>query len=110
MHWKRGRKSARQAVGDSAKSTATSASVGAITAGVLAVVPLGPLAVPVAVGGTMLWAGNSIVRLASAAKHDLMLDELRVFFCKDKDCRLEYAQAMVDASQLQNSLEEEADE
>ena len=105
LHWKRGRKSGAQAATDAAKNTATSAGVGAIAAGALTFVSLGAIATPIAAVGALWWTGGAIHRIHHAAKHDLPLDQFRVFFCKDKDCRIEYAETLVDASRGQGSLE-----
>lgn len=106
LHWKRGRKTGNQAVKDAAKSAATTAGIGVVAADGLTFVSLGPLAAPLAAGGTLWWVSGSVHRIYKAAQQDLPLDGFRVFFCKDRDCRLQYAQAVVDASSPPESVKE----
>ena len=43
-------------------------------------------------------AGTSIYRIAKAAQHDLPLDELYIHFCKKRNCKTEFAQALTDSA------------
>ena len=105
-HWKRGRKSAGQAVKDSAKSTAGAGAVGAgVTATALGVSKgaamvgisptLGPAGPPLAVAGVALMVGATAYRIIKASKRDLPLDEYRLFLCKDTDCKNRFAWAAI---------------
>ena len=105
FHWKRGRKSGRQAAKDAAKDVSVTAAVGATTAGALTGagamglgLSLGPFGVPLMIAGGTMLVGNSMFRLAKAARHELPLDEYLVFFCKDGVCKLLYAQAITAAA------------
>ena len=98
FHYKRGRKSGQQATKDVAKSTVTAAGFGIATAGVTKGaamagigLSLGPLGTPLMIGGGALLAGSAIYRIAKAAKRDLPLDEYRVFFCDNSQCRIKFA-------------------
>lgn len=98
LHYKRGRKTRRQAVNDTAKSTANAAAIGTATAGVAKVaamagvcLSLGALGPPVMIAGGVLFAGATIRRIHKAAKHDLPLDEFRIFLCKGGPCRNTFA-------------------
>ena len=101
LDWKRDRKTGKEAVVDATKSTATAAGLGAaVTAGATVAatagvgLSLGPLAVPVAVGGGVLLVGTTVYRVARAASRDLPLTEFRVFFCKNRECQTGFAQTM----------------
>ena len=102
FHWKRGRKSRSQATKDAAKDVAVAGVAGAgatvVAAGVAkgaALVgvglSLGPLGIPVAIGGGALLAGVAVRRVVKAAKRDLPLDEYQMFFCKGKRCKTRFA-------------------
>lgn len=98
LHYKRGRKTRKEAAADAAKSTALAGGIGAavgVGAKVAAMagvgLSLGPLAVPVAIGGGMLLAGTTAYRVARAASRDLPLAEFRVFFCKNRECPTGFA-------------------
>ena len=102
LHYRRGRKTRRQAVNDTAKSTANAAAIGAATAGVVKVaamagvgLSLGALGPPVMIAGGVLFAGATIRRIHKAAKHDLPLDEFRIFLCKEGLCRDAFAREIV---------------
>lgn len=80
------------------KSTAGAAAIGAATAGAVKVaamagigMSLGALGPPVMIAGGALFAGATIRRIHKAAKHDLPLDELRMFLCKEGACRDAFA-------------------
>ena len=102
FHWRRGRKSGRQAVGDAAKNTAGAGAVGVGTtvavagvakgAALVGISPaLGPAGPVLAGAGIVLMGGTVAYRLIKAAKRDLPLDEYRLFFCKDTDCKTKFA-------------------
>ena len=87
------------------KDVSVTAAVGATTAGALTGagamglgLSLGPFGVPLMIAGGTMLVGNSMFRVAKAARRDLPLDEYLVFFCKDGDCKLLYAQAITDAA------------
>ena len=110
LHWKRGRKSGQQAVKDAAKDVTLAGAVGATTAGVMTGacamgvgLSLGPFGVPLMIAGGTILVGNGILRIAKAAQLDLPLDEYLVFFCKDSDCKLLYAQTVTDAGMRPDS-------
>lgn len=109
LHWKRGRKSGKQAAKDAVKSTTGAGAVGVGTTAAFAGVakgatiagvglPLGPLGTPLMVVGGGVFVGSTIYRIYKAAKHEMPLDELCVFFCKDRDCRRQYARRLSDTS------------
>ena len=105
LHYRRGRKSRSQAVKDTTKSTANAAAIGAATAGVAKVaamagvgLSLGALGPPVMIAGGVLFAGATIRRIHKAAKHDLPLDEFRIFLCKEGLCRDAFAREIVTAA------------
>ena len=102
FHWRRGRKSGRQAAGDAAKNTAGAGAVGVGTtvavagvakgAALVGIPPaLGPAGPVLAGAGIVLMGGTVAYRLIKAAKWDLPLDEYRLFFCKDTDCKTKFA-------------------
>ena len=93
LHWRRDRKSGKQAIKDTASKTGATAGVSGLVGITTFLLPisLGPLAMPVAILGGTVWAGNSIYRVAKAAKLDIPLDEYRVFFCSERACRSEFA-------------------
>ena len=77
LHYRRGRKTGGQAVGDAARSTATAAGVGVATA--VAVkgaaiagigLSLGPFGPPLMVAGGVVFVGNGIYRVGKAAKRN----------------------------------------
>ena len=103
FHWKRGRKSGRQAAGDAAKNTAGAGVVGvgatvavagvAKGAALVGISPtLGPAGIPLAIAGGALMVGTAGYRLIKAAKRDLPLEEYHLFFCKDSSCKTRFAQ------------------
>ena len=109
FHWRRGGKSLGQATKDSAKSTVGAGAVGAgvtvATAGVakgaalVGISPtLGPAGTPLAIAGVGLMVVSSGHRLIKAARRDLPLDEYRLFFCKDADCKTRFAQDVTNAA------------
>ena len=98
LHWKRGRKSGRQATRDAAKSVGVAGGVGAAGAAVLGGVSLGPFGVPLMVGGIALFAASGVVRIVKAAKHDLPLDEYRLFFCRYGGCKTSFARDITEAT------------
>ena len=109
FHWRRGRKSLGRATADSAKSAAGAGAVGmgvtAATAGVakgatmVGVSPtLGPAGVPLAAAGAVLVVGATTYRIFKAANRDLPLDEYRLFFCRDSDCKSRFAQDLTNAA------------
>ena len=92
LHVKRGRKDSAQAIKDTAKNTAKTVVVaGALAAGLTFAPPLGVFAAPIVVTTTAVGATSTVNRLYQAGKRDLPLAQFRVFFCKDSDCRVEYA-------------------
>ena len=110
MHYKRGRKTGGQAVKDTTKSTAGAAAIGVATAGAVKVaamagvgLSLGALGTPVMIAGGLVFAGTAIRRVHKAAKHDLPLDELRVFICKDGSCTSAYAQEVTASESMGNT-------
>ena len=101
LHWKRGRKSGEEATKDAAKNVATAGGVGVATFGVAKIaamagvgLSLGPLGTPVAVVsvGLLVWGGA--YRIYKASKHDISLDEYRIYFCKDRDCKTKFARRL----------------
>ena len=105
FHWKRGRKSGSQAMKDATKEVSVSAAVGATTAGAMTAaaamgvgISLGPFGVPLMIAGGTILVGRGWSRIAKAAQRDLTLDEQLIFFCKDEDCKLLYAQAVTDSA------------
>ena len=52
---------------------------------------LGPAGPVLAGAGIVLMGGTVAYRLIKAAKRDLPLDEYRLFFCKDTDCKTKFA-------------------
>ena len=109
FHWRRGRKTGGQAAKAAAMSTAGAGVVGVgATAGAAAIAQgatlvgisptLGPAGVPLAVAGGLLLVGTSAHRLIKAAKRDLPLDENRLFFCKDSDCKTRFARDIIEAA------------
>ena len=99
LHWKRDRKSGKQAIKDTASKTGVTAGVSGLVCLTTFLLPisLGPLAAPVAILGGTVWAGNSIYRVAKAAKLDIPLDEYRVFFCGERACRSEFAHTVTNS-------------
>ena len=91
LHWKRGRKSGRQATKDAAKSVGIAGGVGAAGAAVLGSVPLGPFGIPLMVGGIALFAAGGVARIVKAAKRDLPVDEYLIFFCSYGSCKTNFA-------------------
>ena len=105
LHYRRGRKSRRQAAQDIAKDTSIAAGVGVATWGVaqgaamVGISPtLGPAAPAVAAAGVTVVVGTAAYRLYKAAKRDLPLDEYRVYFCKETNCRKKYARQVTRAA------------
>ncbi len=105
FHYRRGRKSSKQAAKDTAKSTATAAGVGVATAGVAKGaamaglgLSLGPFGTPVMIAGGIVLAGSAFYRINKAAKRDLPLDEYRVFFCKNSQCNTRFARELTDSA------------
>ena len=101
FHWKRRRKSGRQAASDAAKSTVGAGAVGAAaTAGTVGVskgaaalglsLKLGPAGIPLAIAGAALMIGSTAYRLYRATRQHMPLDEYYLYFCR-LDCRIEYA-------------------
>ena len=110
LHYRRGRKTGGQAVKDTTKSTAGAAAIGVATAGAAKVaamagvgLSLGALGTPVMIAGGLVFAGTAIRRVHKAAKHDLPLDELRVFICKDGSCTSAYAQEVAASESVRNT-------
>ena len=99
LHWKRARKSGKQAIKDAASKTGVTAGVSGLVGVTTFLLPisLGPLAMPVAILGGTVWVGNSIYRVAKAAKLDIPLDEYRVFFCSERACRSEFAHTVTNS-------------
>ena len=99
LHWKRDRKSGKQAIKDTASKTGVTAGVSGLVCLTTFLLPisLGPLAMPVAILGGTVWAGSSIYRVAKAAKLDIPLDEYRVFFCSERACRSEFAHTVTNS-------------
>ena len=50
-----------------------------------------PLGTPVMIAGGLVFAGTAIRRVHQAAKHDLPLNEVRIFICKEESCRRAFA-------------------
>ena len=104
FHYRRGRKTRGQAVKDTTKSTANAAVIGAAFAGAAKVaamagigLSLGAFGPPVMIAGGVIFAGAAVRRIHKAAKHDLPLDELRVFLCKEGPCKDVFAREIVAA-------------
>lgn len=98
LHFRRGRKSGKRAAEDTVKSTAIAAGTGTAAAitmkgAALAGIGLsfGPFGTPLAIVGGTLFAGNIIYRITKAARHDLPLDEYRIYFCKNNLCKNRFA-------------------
>ena len=98
LHYRRGRKSGKQAAEDTAKNTAIAAGTGTVAAiamkgAALAGLGLsfGPFGAPLAIVGGTLLAGNIIYRIAKAARRDIPLDEYRIYFCKNNLCKNSFA-------------------
>ncbi len=119
LHWRRGRKSGKQAVKDTAMSATSAGAMGVgITAAFAGIakgvamagvgLSLVPLGTPLMVAGGGMLVSSAIHRIYKAAKRDLPLDQFRAFFCKDRDCRLQYAQAMVAATPTVSDEERDA--
>lgn len=107
LHWKRGRKSGKQAVKDTAKDTGIAAGVGIAAAGVVkgaalagVGVSLGPLGTPLMIAGGGLMVAAAASRLIKAGKHDMPLDEYYIHFCKGKACKTEFASEITKAAKL----------
>ena len=105
LHYKRGRKSGKQAAQDVAKDTSIAAGVGVATWGVAQGAAmagigfsLGPAGTPLMIAGGGLMAGTGAYRLYKAAKRDLPLDEYCVYFCKKTSCRKKYARQVTRAA------------
>ena len=96
FHCRRGRKTSRQATQDAVKSTAVATGAGAATSAILPLIlpSLGPVGLPLMIAGGALWVGTTVHRVASAARHDLPIAELYVFFCKNRDCHIGFALAV----------------
>lgn len=106
LHYRRGRKTGGQAVKDTTKSAAGAAAIGVATAGAAKVaamagvgLSLGPLGTPVMIAGGLVFAGTAIRRVHKAAKHDLPLDEIRIFICEEESCRRAFARKMETATE-----------
>ena len=99
LHWKRARKSGKQAIKDTASKAGATAGVSGLVGITTFLLPisLGPLAMPVAILWGTVWAGNSIYRIANAAKIDIPLEEYQVFFCSERACRSEFAYAIANS-------------
>ena len=98
LHYRRGRKSGKQAAEDTAKNTAIAAGTGTAAAIAMKVAALaglglsfGPFGAPLAIVGGTLLAGNIIYRIAKAARRDIPLDEYRIYFCKNNLCKNSFA-------------------
>ncbi len=111
LHYKRGRKSRKQAAQDIAKDTSIAAGVGVATWGVAQGATmagfgfsLGPYGTPLMIAGGGLMAGSAIHRIYKAAKRDLPLDEYRVYFCKNANCRKKYARQVTKAVRGRSSF------
>ena len=98
LHYRRGRKSGKQAAEDTAKNTVIAAGTG--TAAAIAMkgaalaglgLSFGPFGAPLAIVGGTLLAGNIIYRIAKAARRDIPLDEYRIYFCKNNLCKNSFA-------------------
>ena len=50
-----------------------------------------------------MFAGTAIRRVHKAAKHDLLLDEIRIFICKEESCRRAFARKMETATEQESS-------
>lgn len=100
LHWKRGRKTGSKAAKDAISSSAITAGVGGAVGAAMVLTPLslGPLGVPVTITSGVMLAGTSIYRVAKAAQHDLPLDELYIHFCKERNCKTEFAQALTNSA------------
>jgi len=110
LHFRRGRKTGGQAVKDTTKSTASAAAIGVATAGAAKVaamagvgLSLGVLGTPVMIAGGLVFAGTAIRRVHKAAKHDLPLDELRIFICTEESCRRAFARKMAAPPEQESS-------
>ncbi len=99
LHYRRGRKSRQQAAKDAGFDTAKAGAFGVgvwgLSTGAQAIgvgIPLGPFGVPLQIAGVTLIAGTAAYRIHKAWQHDLPLDEYRIFFCKDTDCKDQFAE------------------
>lgn len=105
LHYKRGRKTGKEAAIDTTKSTAAAAGVGAAVAvgakvAVGAGLSMGPFGTPVVVGGVAVLAGTTVYRIAKAAKRDIPLDEYYIFFCKKQNCKTEFSQSLTNSASV----------
>ena len=105
LHWKRGRKSGKQAVKDAAKDTGVAAGVGIAAAGVVKGaamagigVSLGPLGTPLMIAGGGLMVAAAAHRIIKAGKRDMPLDEYYIHFCKETDCKTKFAAEITQAA------------
>ena len=96
FHWKRGRKTGSKAAKDAVGSAAVTAGVGGVVGAAMVLTPLslGPLGVPAAIVSGVVLAGTSIYRVAKAAQYDLPLDEFHIHFCKERNCKTEFAEGL----------------
>ena len=102
LHCRRGRKTSGQAAKDTTKSTANAATIGVATAGAVKVtamagvgLSLGALGTPVMTSRGIVFARRAIRRVYKAAKHELPLDEFRIFFRKEGSCRYSLVREVV---------------
>lgn len=91
LHYRRGRKSRKQAAKDAATSTAVAGGIGAVvaagaqTAAMTGVgLAIAPFATPLLICGGVLAVGSAAHRIATAAKSGL--DEYRIYFCDHERC------------------------
>ena len=98
LHWKHNRKSGKQAATDTAKSVGVAGGVGAAGAAVLGGLPLGPLGLPIMVGGIVLFAAGGVTRIVKAGRHDLPLDKYHMFFCDSGRCKSNFAREITKAA------------
>ena len=113
LHWKRGRKTGKQAAKAVAKDTGVAAGVGIAAAGVVKVaavgvakgaamagigMSLGPFGTPLMIAGGGLMVAAAAHRIIKAGKRDLPLDKYYIHFCKDTDCKTRFALAIIEAA------------
>ena len=98
-HYVRGRKSRKKAALDTGIGMGTAAATGSLMWGVstgstaLGIgISLGPLGTPLQIAGVALLTGTAAYRIHKAWERDLPLDEYRIFFCKDTDCKDQFAE------------------
>ena len=101
LHFRRGRKSRKDAAKDAATSTAAAGGIGILIAAgaqasAMAGLTLGPFGAPLLICGGALAVGSAVHRIVKAAKSDL--DEHRIFFCNHARCMSGFARDVATAA------------